>query len=142
MIKQDTPLQNATLQALTINEYKTLYPSLERVQIFFGEILYELDEESSYLYFPTSSVVSLFILLENGSSSEVAVVGNEGVLGFTHITDGKATPYTAIVTKSGFAYRLEKHLLTQKLESVICSTRNRLYRFKQRAEAHKHSFAA
>lgn len=137
----DTPLQNTILQALTVNEYKNISASLEEVQIFFGEILYESDEESPYVYFPTSSVISLYVMLENGCSSEIAVVGSKGGVGIASLINGKTMQHMAMVTKSGISYRLERHLMSQKLKSLLFGAfKTRIYRLKPRAEVH--SFAA
>ena len=136
-----TPLNNSLLQTLTVNEYNNVCPFLEQVDTFLGEVLYEADEESRYIYFPTSSVISLFIILENGGSSEIAVMDNRSGVGLPSLIKNKPTQHMAIVTKSGIAYRLEKHLLSQKLKSLMLAAfRTKIYQFNTQVKVN--SFAA
>ncbi len=135
------PLNNSLLQTLTVNEYNNIYPFLEQVDTFLGEVLYEADEASRYIYFPTSSVISLFIILENGGTSEIAVMDNRSSVGLPSLIKDKPTQHMAIVTKSGIAYRLEKRLLSQKLKSLMLAAfRTKIYQFNTLAKIN--SFAA
>jgi hypothetical protein len=108
--KQD-PNQNHLLAALLDAEFERLSPSLELVTMKLGDVLYESGGKLEYAYFPTSSIVSLHYLLENGGSSEIAGVGNEGILGVSLFMGGNTTPSRAIVQTGGFGYRIPAHLL-------------------------------
>jgi hypothetical protein len=110
---------NSILKTLTDNDYKNIHPFLEQMQVFFGEVLYESAEESRYIYFPISSEISLFMTLEDGSSSEIAVMDNKGGVGLPIQLKDKRMQHMAIVTKNGITYRLEKELLTPKLQSSM-----------------------
>ncbi len=79
-----------------------------------GDVLYESGAKLKYVYFPTSAIISLHYLLENGGSSEIAGVGNEGVLGISLFMGGDSTPSRAIVQTGGFGYRLPAHLLLEE----------------------------
>ena len=76
-----------------------------------GEVLYESGARLHHLYFPTTSIVSLLYVLENGASAEIAVVGNEGILGISLFMGGETTPSRAVVQSAGFGYRLKAQLL-------------------------------
>jgi hypothetical protein len=75
-----TPKQNHLLAALPAADYKRLLPLLECLPLPLGLAIYESDKEQGYVYFPTSSIVSLLYVMRDGSSAEIAVVGNEGVV--------------------------------------------------------------
>ena len=81
-----------------------------------GEALYESGGKLSHFYFPTTSIVSMLYVLENGSSAEIAVVGNEGLLGIALFMDGDTTPSRAIIQSAGYGYRLKAHLLKTELD--------------------------
>jgi len=79
-----------------------------------GEALYESGGHLQHVYFPTTSIVSLLYVLEDGASAEIAVVGNEGILGIAIFMGGETTPSRAIVQSAGYGYRLNAHLLKQE----------------------------
>jgi CRP-like cAMP-binding protein len=79
--------------------------------MLLGDVLYESGGKLKYVYFPTTSIVSLHYLLENGASSEMAGVGNEGVLGISVFMGGNTTPSRAVVQTGGFGYRLTAQVL-------------------------------
>ncbi|MDL2354377.1 MAG: Crp/Fnr family transcriptional regulator [Pseudomonadota bacterium] len=108
--KQD-PNQNHLLAAMLDAEFARLSPHLEMVQLKLGDVLYESGDKLQYLYFPTTAIISLHYLLENGGSSEIAGVGNEGVLGVSLFMGGESTPSRAMVQTGGFGYRLPAHVL-------------------------------
>jgi len=108
------PTQNRLLAALPDSEYQRLLPHLELVPMPLGEVLYESGGRLQHVYFPTTSIVSLLYVLENGASAEIAVVGNEGILGISLFMGGETTPSRAIVQSAGFGYRLRSQVL--KLE--------------------------
>jgi CRP-like cAMP-binding protein len=105
------PNQNHLLAALLDNEFDRLLPNLELVPMLLGDVLYESGEKQSYAYFPTTCIFSLHYVLENGGSSEIAGVGNEGVLGVSLFMGGNTTPSRAVVQTGGYAYRLKSQLL-------------------------------
>ena len=111
--KQD-PNQNHLLAALLDAEFDRLSPHLELIPMKLGDVLVESGDRLQYVYFPTTSIISLHYLLENGGSSEIAGVGNEGVLGVSLFMGGDSTPSRAIVQTSGFGYRLPAHLLLEE----------------------------
>ncbi len=108
------PKQNCLLAALTPGEFDRLAPHLELVTLTLGEVLYESGGQLKHVYFPTNSIVSLLYVMLDGSSAEIAVVGNEGVLGISLFMGGETTPSRAVVQSEGFAYRLQSQLLKQE----------------------------
>ena len=79
-----------------------------------GKVLYESGARLDHVYFPTTCIVSLLYVLENGASAEIAVVGNEGILGISLFMGGETTPSRAVVQSAGFGYRLKAPLLKQE----------------------------
>jgi CRP-like cAMP-binding protein len=114
MPAQDNPKQNFLLDALPIDEYNRLFSQLELVAMPLGDVLYESGGELLYVYFPTTCIVSLLYVMENGSSAEIAVVGNDGIIGVALFMGGKTMPNRAVVQSAGYAYRLRGHLLMQE----------------------------
>jgi CRP-like cAMP-binding protein len=105
------PLQNHLLAALPLAEYDRLAANLELVEMPLGQALYEAGSLLHYVYFPTTSIVSLLYVLENGASAEIAIVGNEGILGISLFMGGETTPSRAVVQCAGFGYRLKAQFL-------------------------------
>ena len=106
MAKRESPTQNFLLAALTTPEQERLFAQLELVPMRLGEVLYESGSALSHVYFPTSCIVSLLYVMEDGSSAEIAVVGTEGLVGVALFMGGETTPSRAVVQSAGFAYRL------------------------------------
>jgi CRP-like cAMP-binding protein len=100
------PRQNHLLAALPAAAQERIVPHLELVDMPLGKVLYESGESSRQVYFPTNSIVSLLYVMENGSSAEISVVGNEGIVGIAVFMGGESTTSRAIVQSSGHAYRL------------------------------------
>ena len=92
-------------------EFERLLPQLELVPMPLGEVLYESGGKLNHVYFPTTSIVSLLYVLENGASAEIAIVGNEGILGISLFMGGETTPSRAVVQSAGYGYRLKAQLL-------------------------------
>lgn len=105
------PRQNRLLMGLPAAEYDRLLPHLELVPMGLGEVLYESGGLLKHVYFPTTSIVSLLYVMEDGASAEIAVVGNEGILGVSLFMGGETTPSRAVVQSAGYAYRLRADLL-------------------------------
>jgi CRP-like cAMP-binding protein len=100
------PQQNHLLAALSAAERERIYPHLRLTPMPLGKVLYESGDVLRHVYFPIDSIVSLLYVLANGSSAEIAVVGNEGLIGVALFMGGETTPSRAVVQSSGHAYRL------------------------------------
>jgi CRP-like cAMP-binding protein len=100
------PRQNRLLAALSQPDYQALLPALEPVVLEAGMALYESGHTQPWLYFPASGVVSLLYLLEDGSSTEIALTGREGVVGISLFMGGGGTPSRAVVQVAGHAWRM------------------------------------
>ncbi|MFZ2404476.1 MAG: Crp/Fnr family transcriptional regulator [Methylobacter sp.] len=110
------PRQNYLLDALSPDEYERLAPHLELVQMPLGKVLYESGDELHHAYFPATCIVSLLYVMENGASAEIAVVGNDGIVGVALFMGGGTMPNRAVVQSAGYAYRLRAHQLMQELD--------------------------
>ncbi len=100
------PKQNHLLAALPASEFERLAPHLELTPLALGEVLYESGGVLQRVFFPTDSIVSLLYVMEDGSSAEIAVVGNEGILGISLFMGGETTPNRAVVQSEGSCYSL------------------------------------
>ena len=110
-----TPRAKVTwLAVLPEAESKRLLPHLELVSLPLGKALYESGDQLSSVYFPTTAIVSLLYVMENGESAEIAVVGNEGIVGIALFMGGNTMPNRAVVQSAGHAYRLQAQLLQQE----------------------------
>jgi CRP-like cAMP-binding protein len=107
----DSPHQNHLLDALPASDYERLAPHLEMIPMPLGDVLYESGAHLHYVYFPTTSIISLLYVMEDGASAEIAVVGNEGILGISLFMGGETTPSRAIVQSAGHGFRLRAELL-------------------------------
>ena len=105
------PHQNHLLAALPTSDYQRLASHLELVPMKLGEVLYESGIQLRYVYFPTTSILSLLYVMEDGASAEIAIVGNEGILGISLFMGGETTPSRAVVQSAGHAFRLKAVLL-------------------------------
>jgi len=106
-----SPHQNHLLDALPAADYDRLAPHLELVPMRLGDVLYESGAKLRYVYFPTTCIVSLLYVMEDGASAEIAIVGNEGILGISLFMGGDSTPSRAVVQSAGHAFRLRAELL-------------------------------
>jgi CRP-like cAMP-binding protein len=109
--EQHRPQQNALLAALSAAECERLAGDLELVPLTLGQVLYESGQTMSHAYFPIDCIVSLLYVMKNGESAEIAVVGNEGVIGVALFMGGESTQSRAIVQNAGHAYRLKAQVL-------------------------------
>jgi CRP-like cAMP-binding protein len=110
------PQQNHLLAALPASDYERLAPHLELIPLKLGEVLYEPGVQLRYVYFPTTSIVSLLYVMEDGASAEIAIVGNEGILGISLFMGGETTPSRAVVQSAGYGYRLKAQLLKDEFQ--------------------------
>jgi CRP-like cAMP-binding protein len=97
---------NELIAALPVDEFARWAPHLERVDLHLGQVLHESGAVMTHLYFPTTAIVSLLYVLEDGSSAEIAVVGYEGVVGIALFMGGGSTPSRAVVQSAGTCFRL------------------------------------
>jgi CRP-like cAMP-binding protein len=102
----DDPKLNQLLASLPDAEWLRWKPQLERVKLELGQVLYEAGGLQSHVYFPTTAIVSLLYVLENGASAEIAVVGREGLVGVSLFMGGQSTTTRAVVQSAGEGYRL------------------------------------
>jgi CRP-like cAMP-binding protein len=100
------PVRNQLLAALAPEVLERLSPRLESVPLSLGEVIYEAGAPLAHVYFPINSIVSLLRVMADGASAEIAVVGNEGVVGVALFLGGETTPSRALVQSAGAAYRL------------------------------------
>lgn len=100
------PQQNRLLAALPAQEFKRLVPELELIWMPLGKILHESGDRMQYVYFPTTAIASLMQITEDGGTTEVAVIGNDGMVGIALFMGGETMPNRAIVRSAGYVYRL------------------------------------
>ncbi|MEJ1963435.1 MAG: Crp/Fnr family transcriptional regulator [Gammaproteobacteria bacterium] len=111
-----SPLQNHILESLPPVVRERLFPHLKRVTLSLGDVLYESGVPLRDIYFPTDCVISLLYVLENGSSAEISVVGNEGAVGVSLFIGGETTTSRALVQSGGSAYRLSGRTLKAEFQ--------------------------
>jgi len=109
-----SPRQNQILEALPATDYARLAPDLQLIPMPQGLVLYESGADMHYVYFPTTSIVSLTYVLKNGATGETAVAGNEGVIGISLFMGGDNSPSRAVVKSAGEGYRLHANILKQE----------------------------
>jgi CRP-like cAMP-binding protein len=144
-------IENHLLAALPPEEYQRLRPFLEPVAFPLGKVVYQSGQQIDYIYFPTTSMVSLLYTLADGMTAQVGLTGNEGVVGVALFLGGESTPNQSVVQIGGSAYRLSapvaqaefkrgetfqdlllrytQALITQISQTAIC---NRLHPVEQR----------
>ena len=140
--------KNHLLESLPEAEWMRWEPVLEEVDLPLGMVLYESGSTLSHVYFPTTAIVSLLYVMENGASAEIAVVGNEGIVGVSLFMGGESTPSRAVVQSAGKGYRLSagriktefnlagpvlhvllrytQALLTQMAQTAVCNRHHSL----------------
>jgi CRP-like cAMP-binding protein len=112
----DSPKENLLLAAMPASDYQALLPSLESVAMPLGEAVYESGGPQGFVYFPTSSIVSLLYVLADGATAEIAVTGNDGLVGIALFMGGETTPSRAVVQSAGHGYRLRASVLKREFE--------------------------
>ena len=144
-------VDNQLLAALPAEDYARLLPGLKPVTLSLGEVIYESQRQMDYVYFPTTSHVSLLYTMIDGSTAEVGLVGNEGLVGIALFMGGDTTPNQAIVQGAGEAFKMPaaamqgefkrggafqlallrytQALITQISQTAVC---NRLHTTEQR----------
>ena len=106
--------QNHLLAAIPPDSKSRLLPHLELVELTQGKVLHEMGETVRYAFFPIDAIVAILAVLENGDCTEVAMVGNEGVVGISAFMGGEAIPRQAVVRSPGYAYRLQSKWLNRE----------------------------
>lgn len=114
MSSPHTPKQNHLLAALSADVYARLQDHLELIEMPLGWVLYESGVQLGHLYFPTTSIVSLLYVMESGASAEIAITGNEGLVGVALFMGGESTPSRAVVQGAGMGYRLKSSILKRE----------------------------
>jgi CRP-like cAMP-binding protein len=144
---QHVSLKNQLLAALPAEEWRRWQPELEQVDLNLGDVLYESGGTMTHVYFPTTAIVSLLYVMEDGASAEIAVVGHEGLVGISLFMGGESTPSRAVVQSAGKAFRLaaqqiQEHfkrapvlhlllrytqaLITQMAQTAVCNRHHSL----------------
>ena len=108
--------KNHLLAALPEAEWQRWQPQLEAVDMPLGKVLYESGSTLGHVYFPTTAIVSLLYVMENGASAEIAVVGNEGLVGVSLFMGGGSTPSRAVVQSAGHGYRLNAMTMKEEFD--------------------------
>src|SRR6186713_2505806 len=111
---EPNPRDNHILSALPDEERDRLFPNLSFVSMPLGKVLYESGETLKHIYFPTDSIVSLLYVMKDGASAEIAVVGNEGLVGIALFMGGESTPSRAVVQSAGLGFRLKAKAIKEE----------------------------
>ncbi len=106
--------QNYLFQSIPATEWERLFEHLEEIDLPLGKVLYEPGTKMRHVYFPSTAIVSLLYALENGSSAEIAVVGNEGVVGISIFMGGESTSSRAVVQSAGRGYRIKSSIFLEE----------------------------
>ncbi|MEO5660012.1 MAG: Crp/Fnr family transcriptional regulator [Polaromonas sp.] len=109
-------IKNQLIAALPDTDLKRWLPQLELVDLTLGQVLYESGGTLKHVYFPTTAIVSLLYVMEDGASAEIAVVGNEGIVGISLFMGGESTPSRAIVQSAGRGYRLKAQVIKDEFK--------------------------
>jgi CRP-like cAMP-binding protein len=112
------PSQNRLLASLPDAERQRWLPQLEPVELVLGQVLYESGITLSHVYFPTTAIVSLLYVMENGASAEIAVVGNDGLVGVSLFMGGGSTPSRALVQSGGHGFRLSARKMKDEFDQA------------------------
>ena len=113
-VKLSDPRRTTLLAALPDAEWQRWLPLMEAVELPLGQVLYESGGTLSHVYFPTTAIVSLLYVMENGASAEIAVVGNEGIVGISLFMGGESTPSRAVVQSAGQGFRLSAQVIKEE----------------------------
>ena len=140
-----SPLQNHLLNALPEEVKERLLPFVELVKLELGLVMYEAGDTLASVYFPVDAIVSLLYVMESGSSAEISVVGNEGVVGIALFMGGESTSSRAVVQSEGYAFRLKAKHLTDEfnrhgklLDLMLRYTQSLITQMSQTAVCNRH----
>jgi CRP-like cAMP-binding protein len=115
-IDASAPMKNRLLATLPPEEFERILPHLETVSFSLGEVVYESGGQLAHVYFPTTSIVSLLYVMKNGSSAEMGVAGNDGVVGIALFMGGDSMPNRAVVQSAGSALRMKMKVLQDEFK--------------------------
>ena len=113
-IPSSEPISNHLLAALPQAESQRWLPHLESVDLPLGQVIYESGTTLSHVYFPTTAIISLLYVMENGASAEIAVVGNDGIVGISLFMGGESTSSRAVVQSAGQGFRLKSQKMQEE----------------------------
>jgi hypothetical protein len=113
------PTWNHLLRALPDAERERWSPHLESVDMPLGAVLYESGATLAHIYFPTTAIVSLLYMMESGASAEIAIVGNEGLVGVSLFMGGQSTTSRAVVQSGGHGYRMKARSLDERIQPLF-----------------------
>ncbi len=137
--------QNYLLAAMSKDAWDQLEPHFEEVDLSVNQVLCESGKMPAYLYFPTTAVVSLLYMTENGSSSEVAVIGNDGVVGISYILSGSTSPNQAQVNSAGKSFRIRAQVAKNAINNdsamlniLLCYLQSMMTQMTQTAVCNRH----
>jgi CRP-like cAMP-binding protein len=139
------PRQNQLLASLPESALSRLAAHLERVDMSVGDVIYQYGSQSQHVYFPATSIVSLIYDMEDGASAEVAIVGNEGMIGVGLFMAGETMPGLATVQCEGHGYRLSARILKEEFDrsselqhALLCYTQALIVEIAQNAVCNRH----
>jgi CRP-like cAMP-binding protein len=107
----DGRVKNRLLAALPGDEYERLRPSFQPASLALGEVVYEFGGHLDYVFFPTTAIISLLYTMANGTSAEMGLTGNDGVVGIALFMGGGTMPNRAVVQSAGGAIRMKAKVL-------------------------------
>jgi CRP-like cAMP-binding protein len=110
-LKMTGRVENRLLAALPVEEYERLRPHLEQISFALGEVIYESGGHLDYVYFPITAIISLLYMMENGSSAEMGLAGNEGVVGIALFMGGGTMPNRAVIQSAGTVIKMKAKVL-------------------------------
>ena len=110
------PKKNHLIAALPEADETRWVRHLQAIELPLGLVLYEPGATLSHVYFPTTAIVSLLYVMENGASAEIAVVGNEGLVGISLFMGGESTPSRAVVQSAGLGFRMKAEILKEEFD--------------------------
>ena len=141
----DDPLRNQLLACLPPAQLEALLPHLERVEMLAGDVIYEYGGHAQHVYFPATSIVSLIYDMEDGASAEVAIVGNEGIVGVGVFMAGETMPGLAQVQCAGYGYRVSSRIIKQAFDrsgplqhALLCYVQALMVEIAQNAVCNRH----
>jgi CRP-like cAMP-binding protein len=123
-------VKNKLLNAFALDVQNRIFPHLKLIELPLGKVIYEASEKLDYVYFPTDSIISLLYVMVDGSSAEISVIGNEGLVGIAVFMGGESTPSRAVVQSAGWAYRMPAVELRKEFNSQV-DMRTLLLRYTQ-----------
>jgi CRP-like cAMP-binding protein len=116
MSKSHHPKENHLLSVLPEAEWKRVEPHLTPVEMPLGQVVYESGDRLDHVYFPITAIISLLYVMEDGASAEIAVVGNEGLVGVSLFMGGGSTPSRAVVQSAGRGFRLRADCMKEEFD--------------------------